>query len=130
MPTKNNGLGKADILRHKKAISYLFEDKSALKLQSFPLKCILVENTIIRQEQLQVLFIVPSRVIRKAHDRNLIRRRIKEAYRVRKEEIQQLLGNQNQSNLGLLYTSNEVLSFDQIVKSLNKIIHDLAQKIK
>lgn len=130
MPTKKNGLGKADILRHKKAISYLFEDKSALKLQSFPLKCILVENTIIRQEQLQVLFIVPSRVIRKAHDRNLIRRRIKEAYRIRKEEIKQLLGSQRQINLGLLYTSNEVLSYDQIVKSLNKIINDLSQKVK
>lgn len=130
MPTKKNGLGKADILRHKKAISYLFQDKTALKLQSYPLKCIVVENTLLRQEQLQVLFIVPSRIIRKAHDRNLIRRRIKEAYRVRKEEIQMLLGSQNQNNVGLLYTSNEVLSFEQIVKSLNKIIHDLAQKIK
>ena len=130
MPAKKNELGKADILRHKKAISYLFQDKAALKLQSFPLKCIVVENTILRQEPLQVLFIVPSRVLRKAHDRNLIRRRIKEAYRVRKEEIKILLGLQNQNNVGLLYTSNEVLSFEQIEKSLNKIIHDLAQKIK
>ncbi len=130
MPTKKNGLGKSDILRHKKAISYLFQDKEALKLQSFPLKCILVENSILRKEQLQVLFIVPSRVIKKAHDRNLIRRRIKEAYRLRKHEIITILSEQNQMNMGLLYTSNQIVSFDQIVSSLNKIIHGLAQKVR
>ena len=130
MPAKINGLGKGDILRHKKAITYLFQDKDALKTQSFPLKFILADNAIIRDEPVQVLFVVPSRVIRKAHNRNLIRRRIKEAYRLRKQEIQTILAKHGQKNIGILYISQEVMSFNQINKSIIKIIHELTQKFK
>lgn len=68
----------------------------------------------------QVLFVVSKRYFKKAVDRNLVRRRIKEAYRLNKIPLQNYLSPI--SSLAIVYIAKESLDFATIQKKLIKII--------
>jgi ribonuclease P protein component len=71
--------GKAEKLTKKKAIEGLFE--TGASFNAFPLKIIFSPNT---PGPHQILISVPIRNFKKAVDRNTIKRRIREGYRLNK----------------------------------------------
>ncbi|GAB4128370.1 MAG: hypothetical protein OHK0045_18210 [Raineya sp.] len=72
----------------------------------------------------QVLFVVPKKNLKKAVDRNLLRRRIKEAYRLQKHLLHLTL--QNIDFLAIIYVGKELKEFQYIQKKLFQILANIA----
>jgi len=111
---------RAEKLKSKKQISYLFEHGHILK--AYPL--ILRFAQVPRDEvSTKAAFTVSKRKVRSAVVRNLIKRRIRESYRLHKHEIPDHSGWT--WNLMFVFTSNEPIPYAKIDKAMNKIIQKL-----
>lgn len=72
----------------------------------------------------QVMFVVPKRNFKKAHDRNLIRRRMREIYRQHKQELYTRLRTE-QLLLVFIYFSKKSESFDGLKKSMLDLMQNM-----
>lgn len=118
---------KSERLSGKKKIGILFQ-KGRADLRSFylfPFRVIYhyaVDEAGERDgpERLAVLINVSKRQFKRAVDRNLLRRRIREAYRLNK----QLVGRENSSptEIAFLYIAKTKASFEEIEKSMRRTL--------
>ncbi|MBC7568313.1 MAG: ribonuclease P protein component [Spirosoma sp.] len=71
-----------------------------------------------------IVITVPKRMFKRAVDRNLIRRRVREAYRLNKS----LLTRQESfpSNIAFLYTAKQIISFEEIEKGMKLALKKMA----
>jgi len=110
-------LKKHEILRSKKDIKELFDNGSSFFLYPFKVYFLPKQN----QNTNQVLFSVSKRYYKKAVDRNLIRRRIREAYRINKNI---LLADQKELyslSIALIYLSKSRLPYGEIEIKLKQV---------
>ena len=105
---------KAERLSKEKNIQELFSKGSSFYL--YPFKILLLPNPDQNYPYNQVLISVSSRNFKKAVDRNLIKRRIREAYRLNKAT---LMGTQKLM-IAYIYTAKEILTFQEIQEKLIK----------
>jgi len=88
-------------------VTYLFLDESTIEIA-------------------QVLFIVSKRRFKKANKRNLLKRRLREAYRIHKLKLYNILNNSNlKIIISLNYVSNEIVEYSEIDEQLIKIVKKL-----
>jgi ribonuclease P protein component len=116
-------LKKHEILRSKKKIQELFEHGSSFFLYPFKIHFIPQENS----ENTQVLFSVSKRNFKKAPDRNLIRRRMREAYRLNKNILVSNLKEPFSMSIALVYISKSVLPFSEIENKLKQVFVRLSK---
>ena len=76
------------------------------------------------------IIVVPKKKIKLAVKRNIIRRRMKEAYRLHKIELEALLKSKNlQFSIALIYQNGKILPYNSIVEEIKLILGRLSKEI-
>jgi len=107
---------KAERLCSKKLISQLFAKGSAFNL--YPLRFVFLKAETPLPEFPEVLISVSKKYFKRAHDRNRLKRQIREVYRLNKHKIMSENG-QSLSVLGIVYIGKEKNKYQLIEKKLN-----------
>ncbi|MCP4522576.1 MAG: ribonuclease P protein component [Cytophagales bacterium] len=117
---QKNTLTKCERLHSKKKIQELFQKGSSFYLHPFRIKYFLEEVNEGDDTALpQILISVPKRNFKHAVARNLIKRRIREAYRQNKHSLIESSRAQKMNiHIAFIYTAKEKLSFHFIEKQL------------
>jgi ribonuclease P protein component len=110
-------LKKHEILRNRKSIRELFENGSSFFL--YPYKVHFIPN--YDSQNNQVLFSVSKRNFRKATDRNLLRRRMREAYRLNKNILSIHRNESFSLYIALVYVSKFKLPYREIEDKLKQV---------
>lgn len=112
---------KSERLCKKKLIQELFDKGSSFYL--YPFKVFFLPDSNPEAKYHQVLFSVSKKSFKRAVDRNLIKRRMRESYRMTK--------NQHQTNprflIAYIYTAKEILLFGDINTKLEQTLKRLEQ---
>jgi ribonuclease P protein component len=120
-------LQKHEILRKQKLIRKIFHEGSSFRIPGMMVKYLFLplEDPI----QAQVLFVVGKSRFAAATQRNLIKRRMREAYRKNKSIIYDSLTGTNQQGIFLFsYTHQEILSFEKIQEKIIVLLQRLKQE--
>lgn len=113
---------KQERLSWKRHIDLLFANGRSFV--AFPLRVIYlpVEEDAL-SARASVLISVPKKKFKRAIKRNLIKRRMREAYRIHKQELFDALANNQQRMLvAFLYLDKEILPFSEIEKAMQKAL--------
>jgi len=121
---------KEERLKSKKLISLLFSKGRSLTV--YPLKIVYLKNEDARNDE-SILFscTVPKKTFKKAVTRNLLKRRIREAYRLEKNQIIdefELVENE-QYAIMLIFIGQEVVDYAPIQKAMRKGLHKFFSRI-
>jgi len=129
---KRFGLPARERLKSRKQIDALFS--SGRRFTQFPLRVTYRLLPATDSAGAQVGVTVSKKNFGKASDRNRIKRRLREAYRLQKEELVQILKEKNiQAAIFLMYTDSNMASFDVVKEAVKKSIGQLvvaARQIK
>lgn len=119
-------------LKSRKIISTLFQKDKAKSFGSYPIRIIWIEHTIeASPHSIQAAFTVPKKNFRRANERNVIRRRVREAYRLHKHLLYDAIGDtKRQFALMWLYTGKEEMSYQEIEKSMIAAIRRFIREIE
>lgn len=120
-------LGKNERLKSRKLIEQLFADGKSLS--SSPLLMFyLISNS---ENILQAGFSVSSKTFKKAVNRNRIKRLMREAYRLQKDQLQTILKEKNRHlAIFFIYTGKEVPDFELVSKRMNVLLKMLSKNIE
>ncbi|UBM58318.1 ribonuclease P protein component [Marinilongibacter aquaticus] len=108
---------KQERLCHKKVIDSLFDRSNALNKSKAEFPVRMIYRKAEDAGRSQVLFSVSKRAFKRAVDRNAMKRRLREAYRLNKHEIVD-----KPSYIVFLYLSKEKMSFADIQKAMQKLL--------
>jgi ribonuclease P protein component len=106
--------GKAERLSRKKWIQELFDKGSSFNF--YPYRILLLPHPDPSAASSQVMFSVSKRLFKKAVDRNKIKRRMREAYRLNKGPV----GLSGKLLIAYIYTAREILPSSTIREKLVK----------
>ena len=115
-------------LCNEKAIERLFENGKSLTEKPFRI----IYNIDNNNEDifLKALIVVPKKRVRLASDRNVIKRRVKEAYRLQKSELEKYLkSNNHQLNLAIIYQKHEILDYKLIEEKIKLLLSRLKEEL-
>lgn len=115
---------KDDRLTGKRNIDHLFQNGKWISGHIF--KLVFIPVPYNDKNPLKVLLSVPKKNFKSAVKRNLIKRRIRESFRLQKNNLYQKLRSVQKSfYLGIIYTNTEVQAYQVINKELNALIAKL-----
>ena len=76
------------------------------------------------------IIVVPKKKIRLALKRNIIRRRMKEAYRLNKIELENILKDKKlQLNIAIIYQKDKILPYKTVEEEIKLILERLSKEI-
>jgi len=78
---------KAERLKSTKIIDQLFDKRQSKSKVIYPFRIVWLETPLSTSFPVQFMISVPKRFIPKAHNRNLIKRQVREAYRQNKHRL-------------------------------------------
>jgi ribonuclease P protein component len=113
-------LKKSERIHKRDEIQKLFREGKSFN--QFPFK-VLHSTVDTEEESVKIAISIPKRKFKKAVDRNLLKRRTREAYRLNKEELKIETSTKNKTLiLFFIYTSDKALPFVEIEHKINLIL--------
>jgi ribonuclease P protein component len=139
--TTNNTYSKQEKLKSRKALEQLFAKGKSFSV--FPIKVFytvsdqlvgdVIDNPEIKINEtglVQAGVGVSSRIFKKAHDRNKVKRLLREVYRTQKQPLYtSVASNQQQLNVFFLYIGKELPVFADLQVAMEKTLEKLIRKI-
>jgi ribonuclease P protein component len=123
---------KAERLNSKKIINQLFE-KGSEKTDSvflYPFRVVYLTQQNPQIRLVSIIISVSKRSFKKAVDRNLIKRRIREAYRLNKNLIYKIESSIFPLNIAFVYVGKEILPFSSIESKMISVLEKIAKSCK
>ena len=108
-------------LKHTKLIDQLF--KEGTTIVAYPLRFLYLTFESGTLSQSKAGFSAPKRTFKRAVDRNLIKRRMREAYRLQKSNYYQFAEESGIIYAGMfIYVAKEILVYEEIDKAVTKVL--------
>lgn len=124
----NEQLGKKNKLCSQKQIQLVFASKTSVK--SYPIVIQYAPLPLFSNIPFQITISVPKRNFKKAHDRNRIKRLMREAIRKNKLILESFLQQKEQQlALFMIYTAREEVDYDFLLKKTKQIFNQLINEI-
>ena len=117
---------KEERLTSKKVIDKLFSEGDSFL--SFPLKIIFFETSLNSKYPVQAAFSVGKRNFKLAVHRNLIKRKMRETYRLNKSQLYDILADK-QIAVFFIFIGKEIPKYEQVNAAMEKGIKKLIAKI-
>ena len=118
---------KAERLHSKKLMDALFSKGASFSFYPFAIK--FLPNPDGKALAHQMLVSVSKRHFKKAVDRNLIKRRVREAYRLQRGEYLSQMSNNKYLLIAYIYIAKEIHTFDFIESKLIAAFGRLSSKL-
>ena len=120
-------LRKTEIINHKKKIDQLFKSGNRFLVDEFQ---VVYSTSNSYDNWFNILISVPKKKIKLACTRNLLKRRIREAIRRKKEKyILKLKEKKSYVQIAFVYSSEKVITYNDIEAKINLILHRLINGI-
>lgn len=117
---------KIERLCSKKSIELLFAHGRHKTVM--PLKLIYREASSDSPYPAKAMFVVPKKKFRRANQRNVLKRRMREAYRLHKESLYSAMQNGKQVEMAFIYLHHEAQDYARIDKSIGQLLTFLIQQ--
>lgn len=118
-------LGKAEKLKSRKLIAELFSAGKSVK--AYPLVAVYLPLAAADKNTLMGVSVAKKR-IKKAVDRNLVKRRLREAFRLHKAGLHQEEGPE--LAIMIIYLKGEIAPYSEVEKSMKKLLIKLQEAKK
>ena len=120
-------LRKTEIINHKKKIDQLFKSGNRFIVDEFQL---VYSTSNSYDNWFNILVSVPKKKIKLACTRNLLKRRIREVIRRKKEKfILKLKDKKKRIKIAFIYSSEKVITYKDIEEKINLILLRLLKEI-
>ncbi len=122
--------GKQQRLYKKKEIERLFKNGSVFEDKTFIVIWLKIKESTSITSPIKVLISVPKKNIKKAVDRNKIKRFFREIYIDKNKKLQKEILNRNQQlYLGFIYKQKEITEFSILEQKIKLLLHRLIKRI-
>ena len=119
---------KQQKLCNETAIKEMFSNGKSFVIH--PIRLVWKEEGDSDTVAIKSIIVVPKKQLKLAADRNIVRRRMKEAYRLNKIEIEYFLADKNkQLNIAIVYQNEKILSYTEIEEKIKLILGRLREEI-
>ena len=120
--------GKEYKLCSQKVIAAIF--KNGKSVRQYPFTVQFMEQPVAGKQSFQLVFSAPKRIFRKAHDRNRIKRLMRETFRKKKLILEKALFKHNkQLALFVIYTAKEELPLKTLLAKTEQLLEKITQEL-
>ena len=120
-------LRKTEIINHKKKIDQLFKSGNRFLIDEFQ---VVYSTSNSYNNWFNILISVPKKKIKLACTRNLLKRRIREVIRRKKEKyILKFKDKKKRVEIAFIYSSEKVITYKEIEVKINLILQRLLKGI-
>lgn len=125
----SNKFRKSERLCSKKDIQSLFEQGNSFGVYPFRLIWLKFDDNTI--DPARIVVSIPKKRFKRAVKRNLLRRRVKESYRLRKGTFYQELAQINtRVNFVVIYTGDKIMSYHELDRKISLLLTRFLKEIK
>lgn len=123
-----HSFNKSEHLCGEKRIARLFTQGEAFI--AYPLRVVYIIEPKKDDASASIMVSAPKKRFKRAVKRNLLKRRMREAYRLNKTNLTEALDTKNlQIHVAFNYVSDELMDFEQIEKKMKVALQKLIEKI-
>jgi ribonuclease P protein component len=125
----NERFGKAYKLCSQKIIESVFKKGKSVKV--YPFVAYFQENELPEGQPFQLVFSAPKRIFRLAHERNRVKRLLRETLRKKKLLLEDVLVKQNkQLALFVIYTAREELPLEKLTARTEQLLVKITEELQ